>query len=156
MKIPKKIIHALADPLKLVPRPYAAIAQELGMDEAALLVKIGQYKKEGLIRRVGVVLGHFQAGYKSNALVSWNVPENDLEVQGRLLAAFPQVTHCYVRQTYPRWPYSLYTMVHARNKKELAAAIKAMAQKTGIKDYTIRTTLKEFKKTKSDLKGILA
>ena len=156
MKIPKKLIHALADPLKLVPRPYAAIAQELGMDEAALVVKIGQYKKEGLIRRVGVVLGHFQAGYKSNALVSWNVAENDLEVQGRLLAAFPQVTHCYVRQTYPQWPYSLYTMVHARNKKELAAAIKAMAKKTGIRDYTIRTTLKEFKKIKSDLKGILA
>ena len=38
----------------------------------------------------------------------------------------------------------------------LAATIKAMAQQSGIKDYTIRTTLKEFKKIKSDLKGILA
>lgn len=156
MKIPKEIIFALAEPLKLVKQPYAAIAKELGIDEETLLTKIRQCKAAGVIRRVGVVLGHFKAGYTSNALVSWNVAEADLEAQGKLLAAFPQVTHCYVRQTYPQWPYSLYTMVHARQDKELAATIKSMAKQSGIKDYTIRTTLKEFKKIKSDLKGILA
>ncbi|MEI8012372.1 MAG: Lrp/AsnC family transcriptional regulator [Candidatus Omnitrophota bacterium] len=156
MKISRKIIRALAEPLKLVPQPYTAIAEELGMDEADLLAMIRQYKEAGVIRRVGVVLGHFKAGYTSNALVSWNVAAPDLDTQGKLLAAFPQVTHCYVRQTYPQWPYSLYTMVHARHDKELALTITMMAKKSGIKDYKIRTTLKEFKKIKSDLKGILS
>ena len=97
----KKIISALSDPLALVSKPYAAVAGRLGMPEARLLSRIQAYKDAGVIRRVGTVLGHFKVGYKCNALVMWQVKEPKLEAAGRIFAGFPQVTHCYARQTYP-------------------------------------------------------
>jgi DNA-binding Lrp family transcriptional regulator len=156
MKIPKKILFALSEPLALVPQPYAVIAKRLGMPEAELLEKIGEYQKAGFIRRVGTVLGHFKVGYKCNALVLWQVKPAKLEAAGKTFAGFPQVSHCYARQIYPQWPYNLYTMVHARNKKESQAVIKAMAEKSGLDQYKIQFTVKEFKKIKSDLKEILS
>lgn len=156
MKISRKILFALAAPLELVPQPYAAIAGRLGMEEARLLAKIREYKKGGLIRRVGTVLGHFKVGYKCNALVCWQVNPSMLEATGGIFAGFPQVTHCYARKTYPDWPYNLYTMVHAKNIKESRAVIRAMADKAGVTQYDIQLTLKEFKKIKSDLKEILS
>ncbi|MBF0330959.1 MAG: Lrp/AsnC family transcriptional regulator [Candidatus Omnitrophica bacterium] len=156
MKIPRKILFVLSAPLELVPRPYAAPAAQAGLTEKALLQKIKAYKKAGLIRRVGVVLGHFKAGYKCNALVAWKIDPAVLELTGNILAGFAQVTHCYARRTFPQWPYNLYTMVHARDKKEVQALIRDMARKSGIKEYKVQTTLREFKKVKSNLKEILA
>ena len=156
MKIPNKILFALAEPLAIVPRPYAAVADRLGMPERELLSRIRKYKKAGVVRRVGTVLGHFMVGYKCNALVLWKVDEHDLETVGRIFASFPAVTHCYARRSYQEWPYNLYTMVHARNKRESQAVIKAMSDKADVKEYKVQSTLKELKKIKSDLRGILS
>ena len=156
MKIDKKIVFALSEPLALVPRPYAGIASRLGMDESELLATIRGYQKAGIIRRVGVVLGHFRAGYKCNALVAWKVAPKDLSAVGKLMADFPQVTHCYSRKVFAQWPFNLYTMIHAGDKTELQLVIKAMADKSGVKQYKVQSTLKEFKKVKSDLKEILS
>ena len=155
-KSDKRIVIALSAPLALVPQPYAAVAKRLGMPETRLLEKIRHYKEAGIIRRVGTVLGHFKVGYKCNALVMWQVDEARLELVGKICATFPQVTHCYARQTYPGWPYNLYTMVHAKDKNESEAVIKAMSLKTGVTMYKVQLTVKEFKKIKSDLKEILA
>ena len=156
MKIDQKMIFALSEPLALVPKPYEVVARRLKMPEVELLSKISEYKKTGIIRRVGVVLGHLKVGYKCNALVMWQVDESRLEAAGKVFASFAQVTHCYARQTYPSWPYNLYTMVHARSKVESRALIKAMSEKSGVKTYKIQFTVKEFKKIKSDLKEILS
>ncbi len=156
MRINKKIVVALSRPLALISRPYAAIARRLGMTESQLLGKIREYKSGGIIRRVGIVLGHFQAGYRCNALVLWQVDEVRLAETGTLCAGFPQVTHCYARQTYPGWPYNLYTMVHAKSKKELLAVVLRMSAETKVTKYKIQLTVKEFKKIKSNLKEILA
>lgn len=156
MKFNKKIVIALSDPLTLVPDPYAVVAKKLGIPESLLLEKIRAYKEAGIIRRVGTVLGHFKVGYKCNALVMWQVDESKLEATGKICAGFPQVTHCYARRTYPGWPYSLYTMVHAKTRKESLSVIKEMSVKTGVTEYKIQFTVKEFKKIKSDLKEILS
>ncbi|MBF0593616.1 MAG: Lrp/AsnC family transcriptional regulator [Candidatus Omnitrophica bacterium] len=156
LKFNKKVVLGLSDPLELVSQPYKIVAERLGISEQRLLRIIRKYKSAGLIRRVGTVLGHFKAGYKCNALVMWQVEDAGLETAGKIFAGFPQVTHCYARQTYPDWPYNLYTMVHARNKNESQTIIKAMSTKAGITSYKIQFTVKEFKKIKSDLKEILS
>lgn len=154
-RINKRIVLGLSDPLELIARPYKAVADRLGIPESRLLTRINEYKDAGIIRRVGTVLGHFKAGYKCNALVMWQVEESRLEDVGKICASFPQVTHCYARQTYLGWTYNLYTMVHARDKKESMATIQAMSAKAGVTTYKIQFTVKEFKKIKSNLKEIL-
>ena len=65
------------------------------------------------------------------------------------MAAFKAVSHCYKRPTYPDWPYSIFTMVHARSKEACEDAIAAIAEETGITDPDRRAVLYstyEFKK----------
>ncbi|MBF0386388.1 MAG: Lrp/AsnC family transcriptional regulator [Candidatus Omnitrophica bacterium] len=152
----KKTVLGLTAPLALVPEPYAAVAAGLGISQTSLFSRIKKYKSAGIVRRVGVVLGHYKAGYKSNALVMWQVAEPKLAFVGKVMAKFPQVTHCYARKTYPGWSYNLYTMVHDRHKTELLQTIQAMSVRSKVKVYKIQSTVQEFKKIKSDLQEILA
>ncbi|MBF0618536.1 MAG: Lrp/AsnC family transcriptional regulator [Candidatus Omnitrophica bacterium] len=151
----RKTIFALTEPLALVPAPYAAVAKRLGMSEQKLISRIAEYQSEGIIRRMGIVYGHFKMGYSANALVVWRVDEAQLEDAGKIFSAFTAVTHCYARQAYPEWPYNLYTMVHAKSKKQCQMIIREMSQKSRVGEYKVLSTLKEFKKIKSDLREIL-
>ena len=47
------------------------------------------------------------------------------------MAAFQAVSHCYKRPTYPDWPYSIFTMVHARSMEACEEAIDAIAEDIG-------------------------
>jgi hypothetical protein len=79
----------------------------------------------------------------------WKVPEEELDDLGPRMAAFSAVSHCYRRPTYPDWPYSIFTMVHARSKEACEEAIAAIAEDTGITDPDRRAVLYstyEFKK----------
>jgi DNA-binding Lrp family transcriptional regulator len=63
----KSIISLLQGDLPLTPTPYADMATELGISEEILLAKIKEFKKKGIVRRLGVILYHQRAGY--NAIV---------------------------------------------------------------------------------------
>ena len=88
-------------------------------------------------------------GASGSQTVVWQVPEEDLEAIGPKMAAFQAVSHCYKRPTYPDWPYSIFTMVHARSKEACEEAIEAIAEDTGLTDPSRRAILYstyEFKK----------
>jgi DNA-binding Lrp family transcriptional regulator len=150
----KKILLELSDPLPLAAQPFAAVAERLGISDVALLRHIRAYQKSGVIRRLGAALSHRDVGFRCNALVVWKVPASKLVTTGRMLSSYPEVSHCYARTTTSEWPYNLYTMVHVRTKKDCWALIDAMAARSGIKVKKALFTLKEFKKTKTDLRGI--
>lgn len=152
----KKNIIALSKPFDLVPFPFKAVAERLDTTQEAVLTLMRRYKQSGLIRRVGIVLGHRQAGLKSNALVVWRVEPSRIEAVGKRFADVRQVSHCYARRPYPGWPYTLYTMVHEKNRKAALVVIGRMARKAAVREYKILFTVREFKKTKADLEGILS
>ena len=65
------------------------------------------------------------------------------------MAAFRHVSHCYRRPTYPDWPYSVFTMVHARDREQCEETIDAIGAETGLtnpEDRAILYSTYEFKK----------
>jgi hypothetical protein len=84
----------------------------------------------------------------ANAMVCWQVPEDRAEEVGATLAASPAVSHCYQRPTYHDWPYSHFSMVHARKKADCLAIARSLSAETGIVDYTILMSTREFKKSR--------
>jgi hypothetical protein len=64
------------------------------------------------------------------------------------MASFPEVSHCYQRPTYPDWPYSLFTMIHARSPQGCQAIAGRISEATGIREYALLRSLREFKKTR--------
>jgi len=146
-ELEKKIINLIQGDLPVDPRPFAVLAERLGISESMLLAEIRKLKERGIIRRFGATLRHQEAGFSANAMVVWRVPEERLEEVGRAIAGFKEVTHCYQREPQKDWPYNLYSMVHGANQEDCHEMARRLSRKVGIGDYTLLFSEKEFKKT---------
>lgn len=141
------LVRALQADLPLAPRPFAALAQGRGLDEGALLAGARRLLAAGILRRYAAVLRHRRAGYRANGMACWVVPPARIEAVGWLAAGYAEVSHCYQRPTYPpRWPYSLFTMIHGRTVAEVEAVVDRIAAETGLDEYEILYSTREFKK----------
>jgi len=124
----REIVQALMRGLPLNARPYAAIANTLGRDEAEVMARIRVLSAARIIARLGVIVRHRALGWRSNAMVVWDLPHDAITRAGPVLAAQPGVTLCYERTPVAGvWPYRLYSMIHAQSRKEALARLAAAA-----------------------------
>ena len=143
----RKIISLIQGDIPLDVRPFAIMAEQAGMEEEEFINGIKDLRERGILRRFGATLRHQEAGFHSNAMVAWIVPEDIVEQTGMILSQFREVTHCYNRIPRKDWPYNLYTMIHGSSKKECARIAEKMSHDSGISDYSLLFSEKEFKKT---------
>ena len=118
------------------------------MTEDDVLARLRSFKERKLMRRFAAVMNHRSAGFKANAMGVWAVPEDKLETIGPEMAGFAAVSHCYRRPTYDDWPYSVFTMVHGRSARDCEATIDAISDETGVDDYALLWSVKEYKKVR--------
>jgi DNA-binding Lrp family transcriptional regulator len=145
--VDKKVISLIQGDLPLNPEPFAVMAEEIGISEEEFLQRISDLKKRGVIRRFGATLRHQEAGFSSNAMVAWAVPDARIEKTGKVLARFREVTHCYQRKPQKDWQYNLYTMIHGSNPDECYRIAERMSRAAKVEDYLLLFSKKEFKKT---------
>ncbi len=143
----KGILETLPGDFPVTERPYEDMAQAMGITGQALIDELTALKNGGYIRRVSAMVAHRAVSYKGNAMVVWCVPDGEMEKTGVIMAGFDEVSHCYERSTGGYWPYNLYTMVHGRTPQDCLAVIDRMASQSGIRDYRVLFSLREFKKT---------
>lgn len=141
-------IRLVQEDLPLVERPFAAQAEEIGCSESELLAMLESFRERKLMRRFAAVMNHRSAGYKANAMGVWAVPDEELDKIGPMMAGFARVSHCYKRPTYDDWPYSVFTMVHGMNARECEETIAAIKAETGVEEYDLLWSVKEYKKTR--------
>ena len=129
------LLEAIQSGLPLVPRPYDELGRRVGMTEAQVVDVLSQWVSDGLIKRLGVVVRHRPLGYRSNAMVVWDVPDERVSDVGRRMSAHEFVTLCYRR---PRngsdWPYNLFCMIHGRDRDSVRAQIERLAEACGLID----------------------
>jgi len=145
--IDRKILKLTQDGIPVVPEPFNHLAKVLGIPEEEVLTRLNDLLKDGVIRRFGASIGHRAIGITANAMCTWNVPDEKVEEIGAIMAGFPEVTHCYERPRYPDWKYNLFTMIHAYSREECEKIAKEISLASGIKDYSILFSEREFKKT---------
>ena len=143
----KQIIRALQGNFPIVSQPYKQIAEEIGIDEETLLRRLNSMKETGVLRKMGAVLRHLDVGYRANALGVWVVAPEHMDEVAEKMCDHPEVTHCYDRNTTPDWPYNFYTMLHGQTEKDCIELARQLSEETGIKDYQLQFTEKEWKKT---------
>ena len=143
----KELLVVLQDEIPLVPRPFLAVAERLGIPEEEVLRRVKRLVDGGIVRRFSASLRHRELGIKANALCAWQVPEERVEEIGRKLASFPEVTHCYERPTVPgKWEYNLFTMVHGYDRPSVERKIREFSEAVGVRDYILLYSTREFKK----------
>ena len=141
-------IRVVQEDLPLVEHPFAAYGELIGTDEATVLELLRSFKERKLMRRFAAVMNHRSAGFKANAMGVWAVPDAELDEVGPQMAGFALVSHCYRRPTYEDWPYSIFTMVHGKNARECEVTIAAIHDETGVDEYALLWSVKEYKKTR--------
>jgi DNA-binding Lrp family transcriptional regulator len=145
-ELDKKVISLIQGDLPVDQRPFAVMAEQIGITEAQFIERVQNLKKQGIIRRFGATLRHQEAGFRSNAMVAWLVPDHRIDEVGEILARFREVTHCYQRKPQNDWPYNLYTMIHGNNRNQCYQIAQQMSLSTGIDKYELLFSEKEFRK----------
>ena len=142
----KKLLRQLQGDLPVLQKPFLAMAIRAGMSEKAALDTIESLLQQGVIRKIGAILRHQQAGITRNAMVIWAVPAERADETGAVFSSFREITHCYERRPPFRGRYNLFTMIHAGEGK-LEGVIAKISRQTGISDYKVLLSEEEFKKS---------
>ena len=125
----RRLIAAIQHGLPLVERPYAAIAGQAGLDEAEVMDRLRLWQQARVINRFGVILRHRKLGFRANAMVVWDVPDDQVAELGRCFSRFDFVTLCYRRpRRLPQWPYNLFCMIHGRDHDAVLARIATLGE----------------------------
>ncbi len=139
-------IRVTQEDLPIVAEPFKLWAGQLGWTEPELFAWLDDFKARKFYRRFAAILRHRAAGFADNAMAVWIVPEEQCEELGFKMAAYKAVTHCYKRPVFESWPYNVFTMVHGRSKEDCEAVVEAIKADTGLSDYKLLYSTREYKK----------
>lgn len=129
----RQLVQVLTQGIPLVSRPFRAMAQTLHRSEDDIIERIGELADLGILPRLGVIVRHRALGWRSNAMVVWDVDAKDIDRAGAALAALPGINLCYRRTRYSaEWPFNLYCMVHAKSRQEAIEVLNAASQAAGL------------------------
>ncbi len=148
--IDRDIIIETQGGLPLVPKPYHAVAEKLGLDVTVVMERIRAMQQSGAIRRIGAVPNHYALGYKANGMAVWDVIDEQVDTLGRIVGRLNFVSHCYRRpRCLPEWPYNLFVMVHGRSHDEVEEKVAEIAQMlaTNCRAHDLLYSTKILKKT---------
>ena len=120
----RRLVWAIQDGLSLTARPYAVVADRIGLSEARVMEGIRRLLGEGVITRMGVVVRDHEPGGRTSAMVAFDVPCARVDAVGERVARAAPATRCYRRiRRPPVWPYNLYCMVHGRDWAEVMGRV---------------------------------
>lgn len=137
--IDRALIEAMQNGLPLAVEPYAHIADGLGLPEEEVISRLRSLLARGVIKRLGVVVRHHELGYRANAMVVWDIPDEQIDAIGELFSQSDFVTLCYRRpRRLPDWPYNLFCMIHGRDRDKVLAHVEDLAKSSGVEHYSHR------------------
>lgn len=132
----QRLLSAIQQGLPISPRPYAELGRQIGLSESEVLARLAALKQGGLIKRMGVIVKHRQLGYRANAMVVWDIPDEQVQQVGQLISSLEFVNLCYRR---PRcgsaWPYNLFCMIHGKSKEIVLQQLALLEQTCNIQAF---------------------
>ena len=135
----RPFVEAMRDGLPLTARPYATVADRIGLSEAQVMERLQRLRCEGVIERMGMMVRHRELGSGANAMVAFDVPCARVDMVGERLARLAPVTECYRRtRRAPIWPFNLHCMLHGRGRADVMDQVEALLHET---DRCVRSSV---------------
>ena len=129
----RRLLAALERGLDVVPRPFAALGATAGLTEEEAIRRVAALAEQGVIRRLGLIVRHHELGYRANAMVVWDIPDERVDAVGARMAEFSFVTLCYRRpRCLPEWPYNLFCMIHGKERTVVEEQVEQVADELGL------------------------
>jgi siroheme decarboxylase len=124
-ELDRRLLNDFQQDFPLSPTPYADMAQNLGVTEAELLVRLAALKSAGAISRVGAVVRPNTVGVSTLAAMA--VPPEQLESVAAIVSGYVEVNHNYEREHR----LNLWFVATAPDAAHLSAVLDEIAGRTG-------------------------
>jgi DNA-binding Lrp family transcriptional regulator len=121
----KRLLNDFQRDFPLTPSPYRALAEHLGVDEAAVLAAFAELDRQQLVSRIGAIIPPNHIG--ASTLVAMAIPPGQLQVVADRISAFPEVNHNYERENR----FNLWFVAAASSAGQLQTVLAAIEQATG-------------------------
>jgi len=121
-----RLLEAAQQGLPLVPRPFLALAEQLGATEDEVISTLADLEREGVIREISAFLDPKRLGYRST-LCCMRVPPERVDEVAALLADIPEVTHNYLRDH----EYNMWFTLIAPSAGAVQRLLDRIAERTG-------------------------
>lgn len=132
----KKILMELTSGLPICEEPYKELAEKINVTQDVLFEFIQDLIDSNVIHRFGMVLDQEAIGYKENAIVVWDIPDEEVDQIGALLGLQEKISLCYHRpRQLPDWPYNLFTLIHGKTKHDVISELNKIIESNGIGNY---------------------
>lgn len=112
--------------LPLVPRPFAAMAERLGIDEAMVLELLERLLADGVVSRVGAVVEPHRTGFSTLAAMA--MPDWALPQIAEFVSGFPEVNHNYEREH----AFNLWFVVTGPTPERVRQVLAEIQYRTGV------------------------
>ncbi|MFZ5558754.1 MAG: Lrp/AsnC family transcriptional regulator [Pseudomonadota bacterium] len=110
----------------LTPRPFAAIARDVGSSEIRVLEALRQLKRDGAVGRVGPVFAPHRLG--ASTLAAMSVPAGRLDAVAAIVSACAAVNHNYEREH----ALNLWFVACASGTAQLERSLRGIEAATGL------------------------
>ncbi|WP_052296961.1 Lrp/AsnC family transcriptional regulator [Pyrolobus fumarii] len=143
-------LPALVRSLPLSRRPYASIAERLGLREEDVLQGVKLLLERGVLGDPGAVLDGHRIGFRYNAMVvAW--PRTSTErLCEEIVDNIPEATHIVERLPYPSdtkayWAPTCYAMVHGVSRDVIEPVIRRVEQLDSVDRVEVLYSVRDLK-----------
>jgi DNA-binding Lrp family transcriptional regulator len=125
-RLKQRLLNEFQRDFPLTPRPYASLAERLGVTEDEALEALRQLTRSGTISRVGAIIPPNTVGV--SLLAALAVPPPRLDAIAGWISALPEVNHNYAREHR----YNLWFVVTARDTPHLDNVLERIETHTAL------------------------
>jgi DNA-binding Lrp family transcriptional regulator len=124
------LIRRLHGGFPLSDAPYADVAEELGLSEDEVLLRLRRLLDEGVLSRFGPLFQIERAGGRF-VLAAMQVPEARFDAVAQAINALPEVAHNYRREHR----FNMWFVLACTSPAQAAQACEAIEAMTGLQVY---------------------
>ena len=125
-ELEKRLLNDYQRDFPLTSRPYACIADQLGISEQLVLTTLHGLKARGVISRLGPVFKPKRVG--ASTLAAMAVPEERLDEVARIVSRYNEVNHNYEREDV----FNLWFVITASEERRITEVLEEIRQATGL------------------------
>ncbi len=136
----RQLLERIQRAFPVEPRPFRALADQVGSTEADVLTRVQRLQDQGIIRQIGPVFDLKRLDHIST-LCAAKVAPGEVEAVAAVINQFTEVTHNYLREH----AYNLWFTVIAPSGERIEAILQTIRGATGVEDVVSLPAERTFK-----------
>ena len=126
-ELDRRIVNRLQDGIGTESRPFAPVAEELGISEQKLIARLRRLRESGVLSRFGPMFNAERMG-GAFCLCAMAVPEARFEAVTEQVNGHPEVAHNYAREHR----FNMWFVLASEEAGRIETVAKAIEAETGL------------------------